>query len=75
MRYLCPATDRLCDERRLAALARLLPAYLAFDGLADGWNELLNALKATLKIRAALATRPALLRKATGSIDLVANAI
>jgi hypothetical protein len=39
--------DRLCDERRLAALARLLPAYLAFDGLTDGWNELLNALKAT----------------------------
>jgi ubiquinone/menaquinone biosynthesis C-methylase UbiE len=30
--------DRLCDERRLAALARLLPAYLAFDGLTDGWN-------------------------------------
>ena len=38
---------RLCDERRLAALTRLLPAYLAFGSLTDGWNELLNALKAT----------------------------
>jgi hypothetical protein len=37
----------LCNEHRLAPLARLLPAYLAFNGLADGWNELFNALKAT----------------------------
>jgi hypothetical protein len=39
--------ERLCDERRLAPLARLLPAYLAFNGLTDGWNELFNASKAT----------------------------
>lgn len=39
--------DRLCDDRQFAALAQLLPGYLAFNGLGDGWHELLNALKAT----------------------------
>jgi len=39
--------ERWCDERRLDALARILPAYLAFNGLTDGWGELSNALKAT----------------------------
>jgi hypothetical protein len=38
--------DRLCDERRLKPLARILPGYLAFNGLTDGWHELINALKA-----------------------------
>jgi hypothetical protein len=37
---------RLCDEHRLVPLGRLLPAYLAFNGLTDRWNELFNALKA-----------------------------
>src|ERR1700743_155442 len=39
--------ERWCDERRLDALARILPGYLAFNGLTDGWGELSNALKAT----------------------------
>jgi hypothetical protein len=39
--------ERWCDERRLNALARILPAYLGFNGLTDGWAELSNALKAT----------------------------
>jgi len=39
--------ERWCDERRLDALAQILPAYLAFNGLTDGWGELSNALKAT----------------------------
>jgi hypothetical protein len=38
--------ERLCDERRFAPLARVLPGYLAFNGLGDGWHEMLNALKA-----------------------------
>ena len=38
--------DRLCDERRLKPLAKILPCYLAFNGLTDGWHELINALKA-----------------------------
>jgi hypothetical protein len=38
---------RLCDDRNFAALARLLPGYLAFNGLGDGWHELCGALKAT----------------------------
>jgi hypothetical protein len=38
---------RWCDERKLDALSRLLPGYLAFNGLTDGWAELLSALKMT----------------------------
>jgi hypothetical protein len=39
--------DRWCEERKLRALSRILPAYLAFNGLSDGWHELFAALKAT----------------------------
>jgi len=38
--------DQWCDERRLPALARVLPMYVAFNGLTDGWAELCGALKA-----------------------------
>ena len=38
--------ERWCDERRLDALAQILPTYLAFNGLTDGWGELSIALKA-----------------------------
>jgi hypothetical protein len=38
--------DRWCDERRLNALARILPGYLAWNGLTDGWHDLIDALKA-----------------------------
>jgi hypothetical protein len=37
--------ERWCDERRLDALARVLPGYLAFNGVTDGWGELSNSLK------------------------------
>ena len=37
--------DGWCDRRALAPLARLLPAYLAFNGLTDGWGDLLDALE------------------------------
>jgi hypothetical protein len=42
--------ERWCDERRLPALARLLPGYAAFDGLTDGWGKLYEALKDTRAI-------------------------
>ena len=38
--------DRWCDQRRLPALARLLPAYVGFNGLSDGWEELRSGLHA-----------------------------
>jgi hypothetical protein len=41
-----PLIERWCDERRLDALAKILPGYLAFNGLTDGWHELKDALKA-----------------------------
>ena len=37
--------DGWCDRRALAPLARLLPAYLAFNGLRDSWGDLLDALE------------------------------
>ena len=37
--------ERWCDLRRLDPLSRILPGYLALNGLTDGWAELLDALK------------------------------
>jgi len=39
--------DRWCDERKLDALSRILPGFLGFNGLTDGWYELLKSLKVT----------------------------
>jgi ATP-dependent Clp protease ATP-binding subunit ClpA len=39
--------ERWCDERRLGALSRILPGYLALNGLTDGWPGLYEALKST----------------------------
>lgn len=33
-----------CDRRDLQALATLLPAYTANNGLTDGWGDVLEAL-------------------------------
>lgn len=37
-----------CSRRELRALSDLLPAWLANNGLTDGWHELRNALRTTL---------------------------
>ncbi len=37
--------DAWCDRRCLRPLATILPAYTSFNGMNDGWGELLNALK------------------------------
>ncbi len=37
--------DAWCDHHALKPLSRVLGPYLAFDGLTDGWGEILNALK------------------------------
>jgi hypothetical protein len=39
--------EQWCDERQFAALSQILPAYLAFNGLSDGWHLLCSSLKAT----------------------------
>ena len=38
--------DAWRDRRCLHALAILLPAYISFNGMTDGWGALLAALKA-----------------------------
>jgi hypothetical protein len=37
--------EKWCDRRCLKALCRILGAYLSFNGLGDGWNELRTALQ------------------------------
>jgi len=39
-----PLIDGWCERRELRPLAVLLPAYLAFNGLTDGWHSLWNAV-------------------------------
>jgi hypothetical protein len=41
--------DAWCDQRRLAPLAVLLPAYLDPNPLTDGWHARYDALK-TLRV-------------------------
>jgi len=36
---------RWCNQHRLQPLALVLPNYLAFNGLNDGWHELHASLK------------------------------
>jgi hypothetical protein len=37
--------DAWCDRHELRALARVLPAWLANNGLTDGWADVLDALR------------------------------
>ncbi len=37
--------DVWCERRCLPALSRILPSYLSFNGMTDGWGELHIALK------------------------------
>ena len=37
--------DGWCERRALNPLSRILSPYLAFNGMTDGWGELLDALK------------------------------
>ena len=39
--------DRLCERRAYQCLAHLLPAYLAPNGLTDGWMQCRDGLKNT----------------------------
>ena len=39
--------DGWCERRALQPLAALLPGYLAFNGLTDGWHELWQAVNNT----------------------------
>jgi len=37
--------DTWCDRRCLKALSRILPAYMGFNGLTEGWGDLYDALR------------------------------
>jgi hypothetical protein len=38
--------DKWCERRCLRSLGTVLPAYNSFNGMTDGWGELLRALRA-----------------------------
>jgi hypothetical protein len=65
--------DAWCDRRCLLPLSTVLPAFTAFNGLGDGYGELLDALTALSRHKDMLpsdeqqtvaALRQALLRRA-----------
>jgi hypothetical protein len=44
--------DQWCDQRRHRHLAAVLPSFVAFNGLTDGWAELSSGLKAAVGLGA-----------------------
>ena len=44
--------DTWCEERRLKQLAALLPGYLNFNGMTDGWAELRSGLQSAVGLGA-----------------------
>jgi hypothetical protein len=44
--FLRRANEKWRDQRLLAPLSKILPSYLAFNGLGDGWHGLLTSLRA-----------------------------
>lgn len=37
--------DQWCDQRRFRHLAAVLPGFVGFNGMTDGWAELRSGLK------------------------------
>ena len=44
--------DQWCDQRRYRHLAAVLPSFVTFNGLTDGWEELNSSLKAAVGLGA-----------------------
>ena len=44
--------DNWCDQRRYRHLAAVLPSFVAFNGLTDGWEELSSGLKTAVGLGA-----------------------
>lgn len=42
--------DHWCQQRRLRQLAAVLPSFVAFNGLTDGWAELSSGLKSAVAL-------------------------
>ncbi|MES2137331.1 MAG: hypothetical protein V4502_09790 [Pseudomonadota bacterium] len=41
-----------CERRRLSHLAKILPSYVGFNGLTDGWSDLRDGLKGAIGLGA-----------------------
>ena len=48
MAALAALIDEWCAQRRLAHLAAVLPSFIAFNGLTDGWAGLRDGLMAAV---------------------------
>jgi hypothetical protein len=44
--------DQWCEQRRFHQLAAVLPSFVGFNGLTDGWAELRSGLKSAVGLGA-----------------------
>jgi hypothetical protein len=44
--------NQWCEQRRYRHLAAVLPSFVAFNGLTDGWAELSSGLKSAIGLGA-----------------------
>jgi hypothetical protein len=44
--------DQWCEQRRYGHLAAVLPSFVGFNGLTDGWAELSSGLKSAIGLGA-----------------------
>lgn len=52
MAALASLIDGWCEQRHLSHLATVLPSYVAFNGLTDGWSDLRIALRGAVGLGA-----------------------
>jgi hypothetical protein len=61
--------DKWCDRRELGALATLLPAFTANNGLTDGWAAVLGALYNLRSLRSLPDDEQAEIRRLTRTVE------
>ena len=52
MAALTSLIDLWCEQRRLRHLAAVLPSFIGFNGLTDGWAELSSGLRCAVGLGA-----------------------
>jgi hypothetical protein len=52
MAALTSLIDKWCEQRRLRHLAAVLPSFIGFNGLTDGWAELRSGLRCAVGLGA-----------------------
>ena len=61
--------DKWCDRRELLALATILPAFTANNGLTDGWAAVMGALYDLRSLRSLPDDEQADIRRLTRTVE------